>query len=51
MKYFSLLGLVPLALYLGAFTLVPVVSTLVLSFRTPEGHWGPGAFRTLAAHY
>jgi ABC-type sugar transport system permease subunit len=50
-KHSSLLGLVPLALYLGAFTLVPVVSTLVLSFRTPEGHWGLGAFRTLAAHY
>ena len=51
MKRSSLLGLVPLALYLGAFTLVPVVSTLVLSFHTPEGHWGLGAFRALAAHY
>jgi ABC-type sugar transport system permease subunit len=50
-KYSSLLGLVPLVLYLGAFTLVPAVSTLVLSFRTPEGHWGLGAFRTLVAHY
>jgi ABC-type sugar transport system permease subunit len=39
-KHSSLLGLVPLVLYLGAFTLVPVVSTLVLSFRTPAGHWG-----------
>ena len=51
MKHASLLGLAPLALYLGAFTLVPVVSTFVLSLRTPEGHWGLGAFRALAAHY
>jgi trehalose transport system permease protein len=51
MKYSSLLGLVPLVLYLGVFTLVPVVSTLVLSFRTPEGHWGLEAFGALAAHY
>jgi trehalose transport system permease protein len=50
-KYSFLLGLVPLTLYLGVFTLVPVVSTLVLSFRTSEGQWGLGAFRTLAAHY
>jgi len=50
-KRSSLLGLVPLALYLGAFTLVPIVSTLVLSFHTPEGHWGLGAFRALATHY
>ncbi len=51
MKHSSLLGLAPLALYLGAFTVVPVVSTLVLSFRTPEGDWGLGAFHALAAHY
>jgi trehalose transport system permease protein len=50
-KHYSLLGLVPLALYLGVFTLVPVVSTLVLSFRTPEGRWGLGAFHALVAHY
>jgi trehalose transport system permease protein len=50
-KRYSLLGLAPLVLYLGAFTLIPVVSTLVLSFRTPEGQWGPGAFRVLAAQY
>jgi len=50
-KHYSLLGLAPLALYLGVFTLVPVVSTLVLSFRTSEGDWGLGAFRALAAHY
>ena len=30
---------------------MPVVSTLVLSFRTSEGDWGLGAFRALAAHY
>ena len=30
---------------------MPVVSTLVLSFRAPEGQWGLGAFRALAAHY
>ena len=41
MKHYSLLGLAPLTLYLGVFTVVPVVSTLVLSFRTPEGDWGP----------
>ena len=51
MKHYSLLGLAPLTLYLGAFTVVPVVSTLVLSFRTPEGDWGLGAFHALAAHY
>jgi trehalose transport system permease protein len=50
-KHYSLLGLAPLALYLGAFTVVPVISTLVLSFRTPEGDWGLGAFHALAAHY
>ena len=41
----------PSLLYMGVFTLVPVVSTPVLSFRTPEGHWRLGAFRALAAHY
>ncbi len=51
MKHYSLLGLAPLTLYLGVFTVVPVVSTLVLSFRTPEGDWGLGAFHALAAHY
>jgi hypothetical protein len=29
-KHYSLLGLAPLTLYLGAFTVVPVVSTFVL---------------------
>jgi trehalose transport system permease protein len=51
MKRYALLGLMPLALYVGTFTLGPVLSTLILSFRTPEGHWGLGAFRDLAAHY
>jgi trehalose transport system permease protein len=46
-----LLGLAPIILYLGALTLVPVVSTLVLSVRAPEGHWGLGAFRAIMAHY
>src|SRR5215471_20467069 len=44
-------GLGPLVLYLGAFTLGPVVSTLLLGFRDAQGHWGLGAFRTIAAHY
>jgi len=44
-------GLVPLILYLGACTLGPVVSTLLLGFRDPKGHWGVGAFRTIASHY
>jgi trehalose transport system permease protein len=41
----------PLVLYLGMFTLGPVLSTLILSFRTSEGDWGLGAFRDLAGHY
>lgn len=44
-------GLVPLILYLGAFTLGPVVSTLLLGFRDSQGAWGLGAFRTIASHY
>ena len=51
MKYYSLLGMAPFVLYLGTFTVVPVVSTLVLSFRTSEGDWGLGAFSAVAAHY
>jgi trehalose transport system permease protein len=47
----KLLGLAPLALYLAAFTLVPVFSTLVLSFQNVDGTWGLGAFRTIAGHY
>ena len=51
MKRRHLWGLVPLILYLGACTLGPVVSTLLLGFRDPKGHWGVGAFRTIASHY
>jgi trehalose transport system permease protein len=47
----KLLGLAPLTLYLAAFTLVPVFSTLVLSFQNADGTWGLGAFRTIAGHY
>jgi trehalose transport system permease protein len=46
-----LLGLAPLTLYLAAFTLIPVVSTLVLSLQDPEGNWGFGAFRAISSHY
>jgi trehalose transport system permease protein len=34
-----------------AFTLMPVLSTLATSLRTPEGHWGLHAFRALGAHF
>src|SRR5205085_6015773 len=44
-------GLLPLVLYLSAFTLGPVVSTLLLGFRDAKGHWGLGALRTIASHY
>jgi trehalose transport system permease protein len=51
MKRRHLWGLGPLVLYLGAFTLGPVVSTLLLGFRDSQGSWGLGAFRIIAAHY
>ena len=51
MKRRHLWGLGPLVLYLGAFTLGPVVSTLLLGFRDSQGSWGLGAFRTIASHY
>ena len=51
MKRRHLWGLVPLVVYLSAFTLAPVVSTLLLGFRDSKGHWGLAAFRTIAAHY
>ena len=51
MKRRHLWGLGPLVLYLGTFTLGPVVSTLLLGFRDSQGSWGLGAFRTIAAHY
>jgi trehalose transport system permease protein len=50
-KYRYLLGLLPLTLYLGAFTLAPLVSTLVLSWRDATGGWGWQAFRTIMGHY
>lgn len=50
-KYRYLLGLAPLTLYLIAFTLLPVLSTLRLSFHHPESGWGLEAFRTIASHY
>jgi trehalose transport system permease protein len=46
-----LLGLAPLTLYLAAFTLVPVVSTLVLSFQDSEANWGLSAFQAISSHY
>jgi trehalose transport system permease protein len=46
-----LLGLAPLILYLAAFTLLPVLSTLVLSFKNTDGSWGLEAFRTMSTHY
>lgn len=51
MKRRYLVGLAPLVLYLGAFTLVPVMSTLLFSFRTATGGWGLEAFRTITTHY
>ena len=51
MKSRHLLGLLPLTLYLAAFTFVPVVSTLVLSLQDPEGNWGFSAFRAISSHY
>src|SRR5262249_51892305 len=51
MKGHHLWGLVPLGLYLGAFTLAPVISTLLLGFRDAQGHWGLGALRSIASHY
>jgi len=45
------LGLAPLTLYLVALTLVPVVSTLLLSLQTPQGEWGLGAYRAITSHY
>jgi trehalose transport system permease protein len=46
-----LLGLAPLTLYLAAFTLIPVVSTLVLSLQDADGNWGFGAFQAIGSHY
>jgi trehalose transport system permease protein len=51
MKSRHLLGLAPLILYLAAFTLLPVVSTLILGFKNADGSWGLAAFRTISMHY
>jgi trehalose transport system permease protein len=45
------LGLAPLLLYLGAFTLVPVVSTLWLSVNLPDTGFSLDAYRKIASHY
>jgi trehalose transport system permease protein len=46
-----LLGLAPLTLYLAAFTLVPVASTVVLSLSAPGGGITLDHFRRIAGHY
>lgn len=51
MKWRHLLGLAPLTLYLAALTLVPVISTLLLSLKTPQGDWGLAAYRAITSHY
>ena len=51
MKWRHLIGLAPLTLYLAALTLVPVVSTLLLSLQSPQGDWGLGAYRAITSHY
>ena len=51
MRRRHLWGLLPLALYLAVFTILPVVSTLVLSLYDAAGSWGLGAFRAIVAHY
>lgn len=51
MKSRHVFGLAPLILYLAAFTLFPVISTLVLSLQDPEGNWGLSAFRAIVSHY
>ncbi|MGQ4808280.1 L-arabinose transport system permease protein AraP [Candidatus Entotheonellaceae bacterium PAL068K] len=51
MKSRHLFGLAPLILYLAAFTLFPVISTLILSLQDPEGNWGFSAFRAIVSHY
>lgn len=47
----DLVGLLPLALYLGGFTLVPVASTLALSVSAPGGGITLDHFRRIAGHY
>lgn len=47
----DLVGLLPLALYLAGFTLVPVGSTLALSVSAPGGGITLDHFRRIAGHY
>lgn len=44
-------GLIPLGLYLVAFTFIPVASTLLLAFRDPDGNWSLQAFGAVRAHF
>jgi trehalose transport system permease protein len=45
------LGLAPLLLYLAAFTLMPVVSTLWLSLNQPDTGFSLDAYRKITSHY
>lgn len=47
----DLVGLLPLALYLAGFTVVPVASTLALSVSAPGGGISLDHFRRIAGHY
>jgi len=47
----ELVGLLPLALYLAGFTVVPVASTLLLSVSAPGGGITLDHFRRIAGHY
>ena len=47
----ELVGLLPLALYLAGFTVVPVASTLALSVSAPGGGITLDHFRRIAGHY
>lgn len=47
----DLVGLLPLALYLAGFTVVPVASTLALSVSAPGGGITLEHFRRIAGHY
>ena len=51
MNRYRWLGLAPLLLYLAAFTLSPVVSTLWLSVRQPGVGFSLDAYRQIASHY
>ena len=51
MNRYRWLGLAPLLLYLAAFTLTPVISTLWLSVRQPGAGFSLDAYRKIASHY